>query len=202
MHAIAAAMLFALAGYAGTALAAVIVRRTQPLEDAPVSWAQPPDWLLVSGCSLVGASCAAAGASAPHLALGAVACGALAGAWYSDSRCGIVPDVLSLGALACVLAAAGASAQWQFFGAALAPAVPFAAAAALSHGRGMGWGDVKLAALGGAVLGTQLALGALALACIAAAAYAFASGRRHLPVALAPYIAASIAAAMPLALPS
>ena len=52
---------------------------------------------------------------------------------------------------------------------ALIVVVPFALAALLSRGRGMGWGDVKLAAVAGALLGASNALLALALAAFAAA---------------------------------
>jgi prepilin signal peptidase PulO-like enzyme (type II secretory pathway) len=78
--------------------------------------------------------------------------------------------------------------------------VPFAIAAMFSRGQGMGWGDVKLVALTGAVLGAPLALIALALACLAAAIGHRISRARQTPIAFAPYIAAATAIALPLGL--
>ncbi len=72
--------------------------------------------------------------------------------------------------------------------AAAVPFVPFALAAILSRGRGMGWGDAKLVALGGAVLGAQASLVAFALSCLAAGIVARLTGRRGTPVAFAPYL--------------
>ena len=76
--------------------------------------------------------------------------------------------------------------------------VPFAVTSAATRGKGMGWGDAKLAALAGAVLG-PLGFLAMAVACAAAAAgykvKRIASG----PIAMAPYIATAIALALPLA---
>ena len=68
-----------------------------------------------------------------------------------------------------------------------------AIAALASRGRGMGWGDVKLAALGGALLGVADAT----LAYFVAAAVAYVIARRtagvRRPIAFGPYLAASIA---------
>ncbi len=79
--------------------------------------------------------------------------------------------------------------------------MPFAFAAYLSRGRGMGWGDVKLAAVAGAMLGASNALLALALAAFAAAVAARLQKRTLVidgrgaaaatlarPVAFAPYL--------------
>jgi prepilin signal peptidase PulO-like enzyme (type II secretory pathway) len=67
--------------------------------------------------------------------------------------------------------------------------VPFAIFAYLSRGRGMGWGDVKLAAVAGALLGASNALLALALATFAAAVSAkFRRGTANEPLAFAPYL--------------
>jgi prepilin signal peptidase PulO-like enzyme (type II secretory pathway) len=60
----------------------------------------------------------------------------------------------------------------------------------------MGWGDVKLAALGGAVLGAGAALIAFAAACLVAVGVAWARGRGAEPIAFAPYLVASIGAAL------
>ena len=60
---------------------------------------------------------------------------------------------------------------------------------------------MKLAALGGAVLGAESATLALALACIVAALVAFARRQTRVPIAFAPYLAAAIAIAMPAGTP-
>ena len=74
----------------------------------------------------------------------------------------------------------------------IAAFLPFALAALLSKERGMGWGDSKLAALGGAVLGFQLSLLTFAAACLALVAVGWLRGRRTEPMAFAPYLAVAI----------
>lgn len=199
MSPIVGALFFAMTGYTAILMAALLTRRIEPYADGPEPCAPPPAWLLVLGCSVIGAVVTANAASGIQIAAAAIACTGLAGAWYSDAKCGIVPDLFSVGPLALVLALGAAEHQWSIFISALIPFVPFAAAAALSHGRGMGWADVKLAALAGAILGVQMALLALAAACIAAVLYARARKAPATPIAFAPYIAGAIAAAIPLA---
>ena len=196
MPVLAGALFFALMAYAGLLLAGRITRSVEPFDDGPQP-GEPPLWLLVLGSSLVGAA-VTTHSSGFHLAVVATVCTCLAAAWYVDARCGIVPDVFSIGPLFLVLGVAASEHQWGVFVSALIPLAPFAAAAALSRGRGMGWGDVKLAALAGAVLGAQAALLALAVACIAAVLYASTRKQRSAPIAFAPYIAGAIAAAIPL----
>jgi prepilin signal peptidase PulO-like enzyme (type II secretory pathway) len=62
----------------------------------------------------------------------------------------------------------------------------------------MGWGDVKLAALGGALLGARDAT--LAFTCAGLAAYFVArrGGTTRRPIAFGPYLATSILAAVAL----
>jgi leader peptidase (prepilin peptidase)/N-methyltransferase len=80
--------------------------------------------------------------------------------------------------------------------------VPFAVAALASRGLGMGWGDVKLVALGGAVLGWEAAILAFGCACALAVIVALARKRRHEPLAFAPYLVAAIALPLTAGLPS
>jgi prepilin signal peptidase PulO-like enzyme (type II secretory pathway) len=63
----------------------------------------------------------------------------------------------------------------------------------------MGWGDVKLAALGGAVLGGEIALAAFGLGALVAVLYAYLRGRQQQVIAFGPYLAGAIAIALPLA---
>jgi len=74
--------------------------------------------------------------------------------------------------------------------------VPFAAAALATRGRGMGWGDVKLAALGGALLGVAGATLAFLVAALTAYAIARTTGGLRRTIAFGPYLAASIAATL------
>jgi prepilin signal peptidase PulO-like enzyme (type II secretory pathway) len=63
---------------------------------------------------------------------------------------------------------------------------------------GLGWGDVKLAMLGGPLIGMQYALMAFALGCLAAVVVARVRRVSNQPVAFAPYMASAIV--LPLAL--
>ncbi|MDQ6932000.1 MAG: prepilin peptidase [Candidatus Eremiobacteraeota bacterium] len=122
---------------------------------------------------------------------------ALVACWCSDMVCGLVPDIFTLGPLAVLLLVALWQHNWWLVISAAISFVPFAGAAALSHGLGMGWGDVKLATLGGAFLGARTAMFALAAACIVAVVVNRIAGMRRGPIALAPYLAAAIGLAIP-----
>jgi prepilin signal peptidase PulO-like enzyme (type II secretory pathway) len=71
--------------------------------------------------------------------------------------------------------------------------IPFAIAAFASKGMGMGWGDVKLVALGAALLDIQTSILMYAAACMVACGIAFARRKRTEPIAFAPYLATAIA---------
>ena len=121
----------------------------------------------------------------------AVVTGAFVAAWYCDVARGVVPDVFSLGPLAVIAILAFTWHDPRMIVSALIVVIPFAIAAHLSRGRGMGWGDVKLAAVVGALLGASNALLALALAAFAA----FVSSKLRRgdnaalqPLAFAPYL--------------
>jgi prepilin signal peptidase PulO-like enzyme (type II secretory pathway) len=62
----------------------------------------------------------------------------------------------------------------------------------------MGWGDAKLVALGGAVLGAQASLAAFALSCFAAGVVSRFNGRRGMPIAFAPYLVIAVVGALAL----
>jgi len=123
---------------------------------------------------------------------------ALAGCCAADFACGLLPDPLTLVPLAVVAGAGVAAHDWAPLLSAAVVFVPFAAAALLSRGRGMGWGDAKLAALGGALLGAREAAFAFMLAAVAAAVIARRTTGGRRPIAFGPYLAAAIVAMLPL----
>ncbi|MFN2448185.1 MAG: prepilin peptidase [Candidatus Baltobacteraceae bacterium] len=191
------AFFFAAAAYLGVILGNTFADRLPALADGPAPHDVPlPALLAVS--ALIGAIVIAFSAQSSQILMIAIVCVCLAAIWVTDARRGIVPDVFTLGPLAIVLAVGLWKHEWLLFLSAAVPFVPFAFAATLSKGRGMGWGDVKLVALGGAVLGAQLSVLAFALACLAAVAINYSRGRRRGIIAFAPYLATSIALALPL----
>lgn len=175
----------------GTAVGRFFVAGAVPFADGPTP--RTPNVAAIAGAgALLGLCAAARGADATELGLCAALTVVLAGIAYADVRCGLVPDVFTLAPLIAVLAGDALLHHWVGIAAAALVAGPFAVAAAFSKGRGMGWGDVKLVALGASVLGAQSALLAFTAACFAAAAVA-AVRRRRSAIAFAPYLAASIA---------
>ncbi len=176
-------------------VSARVCRPIVPFDDGPRP-GRPPSAALVAAAAAIGFSLAVRAMPWPSLALCAVLTAALAACWYSDVRCGILPDIFTLAPLAIVLAAAAYARNPAPLISAAIVGVPFAFAALASRGRGMGWGDVKLVALGAAVLGPQSSLLAFAAACLVAAGVAALRGRCAAPIAFAPYLVASIAVAL------
>lgn len=189
------AVFFAAAAYAGILSASLL--RIESLPDSPQP-AQPPVLWIIGLSAIVGAFVTAHASSPGAIALLAGLCAILAAVCCTDMQYGIVPDAFTLLPLAALLAYAVAARQWQIPVSAAVPFIPFAIVAGISHGKGIGWGDVKLAALGGAVLGAQTATVAFTLSCFAAVLVAHLRGQRGAPIAFAPYLAGAIAAAMPL----
>ena len=189
-QAIPGALLFASAGIAGVIAASALCSRIEGYEDGPQR-GTPPVIALIAGAALIGAI---AGAHAgPHADIGrlgllAVVTGAFVAAWYCDVARGVIPDVLSIGPLAFMGVLTFVWHDPRMLISALVVFVPFAIAAYLSRGRGMGWGDVKLAAVAGAMLGAANALLALALAAFASVVATKLQRRTPAPVAFAPYL--------------
>ncbi len=188
------AIFFAIAAYVGVLLAATL--RFQRLDDGPPA-GEPRIVFLVAAAALLGATLTGHAASSLQIAIAAMLCVALTAIWCTDVRYGIVPDLFTLVPLAIVFLVGFLRHDWWVFGSAAVPFAAFAGAALLSHGRGMGWGDVKLATLGGAVLGLEASLVALSLSCLAAAIYGYMRGTRDVPIAFAPYLVAAIAVTIP-----
>lgn len=191
------AVFFAAAGYVGALLGFTFAERLESFPDGPPQQ-NAPTAVLIGACAIIGAIVTTHAVSHAQILLIALVCVALVAIWITDARRGIVPDAFTLGPLGIMLLTGLWQHEWWLFVSAAVPFVPFAAAALLSRGRGMGWGDVKLAALGGAVLGAQIALLAFGLCCVAAVVYARVKGRAGQPIAFAPFMAAAIAAAIPL----
>jgi prepilin signal peptidase PulO-like enzyme (type II secretory pathway) len=193
-----AALLFGAAGWAGTLVAQALCADRAPYADgpAPVAFAR---WPFALACALAGTAVAAQGESPAHLALLAFVMLALAGCCAADLSSGLLPDPLTLLPLAVVIGAGALAHDWAPLLSAAIVFAPFALAAATSHGRGMGWGDAKLAALGGALLGASEAALAFMLAAVAAAVIARRTARATgRPIAFGPYLAAAIVAMLPL----
>jgi prepilin signal peptidase PulO-like enzyme (type II secretory pathway) len=187
-----AGVVYGCASFLAIQLGGAVCAKVVPFADGPRP-GRPPVVMLVAGSAICGASLSVRGADVPSLGLAGLLVAALAACWYSDVRCGIVPDMFTLVPLGIVLAIAVLMRNPAPFVAATVVFVPFAVAAALSHGRGMGWGDVKLVALGAAVLPLQSAMLAFSGACIVAVVVAAARRKRTEPVAFAPYLSAAMA---------
>ena len=190
------ALFFAAAAYLGVVLGNAFAERITAPPDGPAPHGVPLPALLAAA-AVIGAVVTMYAPAPSQILMTAIVCVALSAIWVTDAKRGIVPDIFTLGPLAIVLAVGVWQHEWRFFAAAAIPFVPFAFAAALSKGRGMGWGDVKLVALGGAVLGAELAVVACIVACLAAVLVNYSRGRRRGIIAFAPYLATSIAFALP-----
>jgi prepilin signal peptidase PulO-like enzyme (type II secretory pathway) len=191
------ALFFAAAGYVGALLGITFADHLQSLPDGPPPQ-NAPIAVLIAGCAAIGAVVSTHITSPPNILLIALVCVALVAIYIIDARRGIVPDVFTIGPLAIMLLIALWQHEWQLLVAVAVPFVPFAVAAILSRGRGMGWGDVKLVALGGAILGARISILAFAGACIAAVAINYMRGNKRGAIAFAPYLASAIGLAIPI----
>jgi prepilin signal peptidase PulO-like enzyme (type II secretory pathway) len=193
----------AAAGFFGCiAFIAVCVSRSvcagvPPEEDGPRP-GKPPEVLLVAASVVLGGFLVRFGAPPLQIGIAAIVLFSLVASWCSDATCGIVPDLFTLVPLAVLGLFAIAQRDWTIIASAAIVFVPFAIAAVLSRGYGMGWGDAKLVALCGAALGAPLALIALTVACAAAAIGDRFNRKRGRPIAFAPYIALFTGIALPL----
>jgi prepilin signal peptidase PulO-like enzyme (type II secretory pathway) len=190
-----ATVVFGCVGFLSIQLSALVCRNVVPFDDGPKP-GRPPVMALVFGAAIVGFSLSMRGATVPSLAIVGVLLVPLVACWYSDILCGIVPDYFTVLPLGLWLVFSVFVHNYASLMGAAVMFVPFAIFALLSKGRGMGWGDVKLAALGGAVLGAPTAMLAFAGACLVAVFVAAIRRRRTEPIAFAPYLAGAIAAAL------
>ncbi|HTJ26151.1 MAG TPA: prepilin peptidase [Candidatus Limnocylindria bacterium] len=185
---------FAMLAWAGSRLADALSKNFTPHADGPSPVAFPR-WPFAAVGALLGLTASLRDATPVHLTMEGVVLFALAACTACDLRVGMLPDVCTLGPLVLLLGLAALQHDWAPpLGAALI-GTPFAATALVSRGLGMGWGDVKLAALGGALLGAPNAALAFTFAAFAAYLIAWRTGGLRRPIAFGPYLAVSIAAA-------
>jgi Flp pilus assembly protein protease CpaA len=196
--ALVTAFVFACGAYGGALAAAAVCEGITAFPDGPRPSA-PPIWALVAAAAALGAVLGARGVAVCELGLLALVVAVLVACWCSDVTCGILPDLFTLAPLAMLLLFAAVRHEWWSIASSLIPALPFAVSAALSKGHAMGWGDVKLVAFGGALLGAPNAIVAFGGACaLAAVVPRLRGGRRDEPIAFAPYLVAMIAVSLPL----
>jgi leader peptidase (prepilin peptidase)/N-methyltransferase len=195
--AFADAVMFAGAGWVGVLLSDVLYGTLAAEADGPETIIMPL-WVFLAVTACIGGAIGMHGATPAHTALMLVVVAALAVCASTDLRAGMIPDAFTLLPLAIVLGYAAIDRSWvPLIGAAFA-LVPFALLAALSRGHGMGWGDVKLATLGGALLGMSGLTVAVAFAAIAVLIVSLARGRFGQSIAFGPYLAVAIGAALTL----
>lgn len=197
--AVAAAIFFGSTAFIGLQVSRAVCNGVTPADDGPPPGKAPAP-VLVAGSMLIGASLVLLHAPPLQIGIGAIVIFALVACWSSDAFCGIVPDLFTLVPLAALLLFSAAQRDWATIASAAIVFVPFAGAAFFSKGYGMGWGDAKLVALSGAVLGAPLAFFALTIACAVAAGGHWLLRRARSPIAFAPYIAAATAIALPFGL--
>lgn len=182
---------FAAAVFAGIFLARRVCGSFAPLSDGPPPGIPPVRWMygiaVVTGAVLGLHAGAAEPAALIALSLGALLSGCFMAIWYCDTLTGIVPDCFTLPPLALVLLYGLIDRNVLIFVTAAALFLPFAYSAYRSKGIGMGWGDAKLVALGGAALGAPAFLSVIG-ASLVMAIHAKLTKRMHEPIAFAPYL--------------
>jgi leader peptidase (prepilin peptidase)/N-methyltransferase len=186
--------MFACVGYLALQVSEIVCAKIVPFADGPKP-GKPPAIALIVGSGCVGAMLAAQDGLGLWLLLPALIVFALVACWYSDVLTGIIPDYFTIAPLVLVLVLRIFEHNWQNLAVTGLVTLVFGLTAFFSKGRGMGWGDVKLVALGCAVLGDR-SLIAFSAACLAAVLIAAIRRRRAEPIAFAPYLAGAIAIGM------
>ena len=190
---LAAAILYACAGVIATIIATVFIARLPDVADAPESHVLPL-WLVPGISAVLGTLLVLGHSTIGQLGLIALLVIPLGAICIVDARKGLIPDALTLLPLVVLLAWTALHGPWipMFLGA-IIPFGAFALSAALSKGRGLGWGDAKLAAFGGAILGMSASLFAFALASLVAVAFALIRGKgMKAPIAFGPFLVIAI----------
>jgi prepilin signal peptidase PulO-like enzyme (type II secretory pathway) len=191
------AVVFACSAACGIALAQTLCSGVESFEGAPEPSRLSPAVPVIT-FAVLGIIMALRGAGALQLGTVALVGVALAGSWHADAKHGIVPDLFTLVPLGIIAIAVMLHHTWFIAVSALVTGGAFAIAALLSRGRGMGWGDAKLAAVSGALLGLPWSLGVLGVACFGATVVAVVRHRGTKPIAFAPYIVVACLSAIAL----
>jgi prepilin signal peptidase PulO-like enzyme (type II secretory pathway) len=189
--------MLAFAAIVGVIAADWLAARTPRFEDGPLPHPVHPLWAPALAL-FVGIALVMRHVTPLQCALIALVFIPLVVAWYVDARTGIVPDWCTLVPLAIVAVAVVRTGHWVSLFSAAVIFVPFALAALLSRGRGMGWGDVKLATLCATLIGMMAALPAFAAACLAATTVSQRRDRGATPIAFGPYLVVSTLLALAL----
>ncbi len=189
------AFLFACLASAAALAAALATEKVVPFEDGPPP-GRPPAAILVAAATIMGIVLGAHGLAPFDLAAAALGTAFLVACWCADVRAGILPDLFTLLPLGAIVALQLAHGSFPILLSVLVPALPFAAGALFSKGRGIGWGDVKLAALGGAMIGFTDAIVAMGFASLVCGLSARFVAKRGGAVAFAPYLCAAIGVAL------
>jgi Flp pilus assembly protein protease CpaA len=188
-------VVFGCVAYLGALLGRRVGITIVPFEDGPQGGKPPVAALIIAG-ALLGSIVGRHGASLLVLAETACVLLALVAAWVCDVLCGIIPDAFTLLPLFGLIVIRIFSQQWDFLIAGAIVFLPFALLAVCSKGVGMGWGDVKLATLGGVLLGANAAMGSFLAASLLAVIVAWARKRKNEPIAFGPYLAGAIGLAL------
>ncbi|HTU81037.1 MAG TPA: prepilin peptidase [Candidatus Acidoferrales bacterium] len=195
--ALVGALIFGTAGICGALLATALLPRLKRLPDGPAPIAVHPGY-LVAGAALLGAVLGWRRLPNPEFVIAALVTIPMVGAWYCDAMTGIVPDAFTLVPLVPLAVFELALTRQPFvIESAAVMFVVFAIFAWISKGRGVGWGDVKLATFGGALLGMKdatLAFGVASLAAVIVASIRYRS--KPVPIVFAPYLIGAMAFAI------
>lgn len=189
---------FACMGYLSTRFAIWLTSRSEVAGKVPAR-NEPPlvvALALAAGAGIVGTSYVSRDAPVLGIALLALVCFALVFACYADLRSGKIPAIVMLPVLGLLIVLDIFHGDWLSIAAAAIVTAPFAAAAALSKSKNLGWSDVQVVLLGALVLDISLGLMVLAAACFLAVAAAAIRSRVKEPVDFAPYLTATIGLAL------
>lgn len=186
---------FGCVAWLGALLAERLYGRERPFDDGPLRVEVPP-WLVGIVGAVVGIGIGIHALDAARIALLLAMVFVLTVCTVTDLNCGIVPDLFTLVPLEAIVAFSAVRGDFAPLFAAVLASLPFAIMASASRGRGMGWGDVKLAALAGAFLGAGGAIVAFGLACLVAFTWSRLRRMPSRPIAFAPYLATGIAVVM------
>jgi prepilin signal peptidase PulO-like enzyme (type II secretory pathway) len=196
LTALIGALAFAVAGLCGTLIATALIPALQPFEDGPPPYNVHPA-LLIAGAAVLGGFIGWREPPLLQFAVSALSTVVLVAIWYCDARTGFIPDWLTLLPLGLLLIYGVARHDWLMLISAAVMFVPFAFIAFISKGRGMGWGDAKLASLGGALVGMEMAAFGFTIATAIAVIVTRLRGHpKDVPIALGPYLVCAIAVAI------